>query len=125
MDFKRVFAVGLVLALPLSAIAKPGYLKCTLDGAEDAFDVSVDEQEGRVTVQAEPAFTDAKFTATEISFERETGDGSDIEHDEYTIDRRSLEYRHTRLNVNLNAGTQKETRTTGRCEVSKIPVRKI
>lgn len=126
MDFKQLMGIGLLLALSLSAVGKPAYLKCKLDGNDKSFDVTVDEELGRVTQGTMPVFDKAKFSATEINYERESGRGVSALTEEYAIDRSTLAYRSVWIHWGIQQdGKPKENRAVGRCEVAVLSERKI
>lgn len=125
MDFKRLLWIGVVLVLPLSVVAKPAYLKCKLDGNDGSFIVTVDEELGRVTMPTGPVYDKAQFTAEEINFEKTKQSRSFYERDEYSINRSTLAFKSTWTHWSSVDGQKKESTSTGQCEVTKPPERKI
>ncbi|SDW95237.1 hypothetical protein [Lysobacter enzymogenes] len=126
MDFRRVILVGLALALPLSAVAKPVYLKCKTDSSDPPFDVTVDEEIGRVVHSDHPVYDKAGFTSSEITYQRDIRFGGSTMTQKYVIDRTNLSYRSvwTMWSI-LQNGKPKEIIATGQCEIATPPERKI
>lgn len=112
--------------LPGTAGAAPVYLKCQNKGAEKSFDVTVDEELGRVVEAGYDAFDKAQFTADKINYEHVSPGRYIATKTRFSIDRTTLSLTQDYIVGDSSGNSDRPPVTSiARCEVVKSGQRKI